>query len=348
MLRKIINVFKISGIYIGIIIGAGFASGQEITSFFAVHGEKWIYGIILMGLLFTLIGWAILDIIYEKKVNCYFDFMNYVLGKKIGLVMEWISGFFLCVLFFTMTAASGALAHEAFNINYGVGVVLILLICFIIFLFDVKGVIFINSILSPFMILSGILVGCYIFLSKGVPVFATTTQSIFGSSKWIFSAFLYVSYNIITAISVLISVKHLIISKGIAKWAGIVSGISMATLGGCIGFVMFLNYDLVKGMDIPLLVIVSKYSNYIQVIYILMLISAIITTAVGNGFGALKWFETKVNIHPMVLKLLFILFAAIFSLFGFSSFVGKIYPLFGYIGLFEIFAILIRFFLLKD
>ena len=38
------DILKIAGIYMGIIIGAGFASGQEILRFFIDYGENWIFG----------------------------------------------------------------------------------------------------------------------------------------------------------------------------------------------------------------------------------------------------------------------------------------------------------------
>ena len=43
-------------IYIGTVIGAGFASGREIIEFFGVYGVKGIFGMIISGVLFSLAG----------------------------------------------------------------------------------------------------------------------------------------------------------------------------------------------------------------------------------------------------------------------------------------------------
>lgn len=334
MLKNIIKVLKIAGVYIGIIIGAGFASGREITSFFIRYGEMWIWGIVLTGLLFALLGYAVLDIIYEKKITTYKEFMTVTMGNTMGSIMEWISGIFLCVLFFTMVAASGAVAKEAFGANYYIGVFLMLSACFIVFLFDVKGVVAVNGLLSPFLIISGILIGVYTYYSQTKGVFLEETN-IISNSGWIFSAILYVSYNIITAISVLVSVNAMITEKKIAFWSGIIGGVAMGLLGACIGGVIYINYNTVKNLELPMFAIINNYGGLIRFMYTLMLLAAIFTTAVGNGFGAIKWIEGKTNMSGIIIKILFIIVSAGASFIGFSGFVGRFYPLFGYLGLIE-------------
>ena len=41
------NISKVSFVIIGTMIGAGFASGQEIYAFFSIYGIKGILGIII-------------------------------------------------------------------------------------------------------------------------------------------------------------------------------------------------------------------------------------------------------------------------------------------------------------
>jgi uncharacterized membrane protein YkvI len=47
---------KISTAYIGAVIGAGFASGQEIMQFFILHDGKGLTGAVLATLLFSYLG----------------------------------------------------------------------------------------------------------------------------------------------------------------------------------------------------------------------------------------------------------------------------------------------------
>ncbi|NLY67966.1 MAG: hypothetical protein GX069_10455, partial [Tissierellia bacterium] len=59
------NWIKIASVYIGTVIGAGFASGREILEFFGVYGIKGIFGIIVSGLLFSILGSLFLLKIYK-------------------------------------------------------------------------------------------------------------------------------------------------------------------------------------------------------------------------------------------------------------------------------------------
>ncbi len=52
MKKKDIGIFKIAATYIGTIVGAGFASGQEVLQFFGVFGIKGLWGLLLATALF--------------------------------------------------------------------------------------------------------------------------------------------------------------------------------------------------------------------------------------------------------------------------------------------------------
>ncbi|HBT48846.1 MAG: hypothetical protein XD49_0570 [Caldanaerobacter subterraneus] len=60
MRKNSISSYKIAATYIGTVVGAGFASGQEILQFFVYHGKKGILGLLIVTLLFVFYGNAIL------------------------------------------------------------------------------------------------------------------------------------------------------------------------------------------------------------------------------------------------------------------------------------------------
>ena len=61
------EIFSIVLVIIGALIGAGFASGQEIYSFFYSYGVIGIIGIIVTGLLIGMTIYKSLKIIYIKQ-----------------------------------------------------------------------------------------------------------------------------------------------------------------------------------------------------------------------------------------------------------------------------------------
>ncbi|MDQ7864677.1 hypothetical protein RCO48_36995 [Peribacillus frigoritolerans] len=50
------NSINLAGAYIGIIIGAGFASGQEVLQFFTSFGIYSVLGIVVATVLFAFLG----------------------------------------------------------------------------------------------------------------------------------------------------------------------------------------------------------------------------------------------------------------------------------------------------
>ena len=54
--------FKVSAVFIGTIIGAGLASGQEILQFFSFYGINGFYGIILCCVLYMLFSFIVITL----------------------------------------------------------------------------------------------------------------------------------------------------------------------------------------------------------------------------------------------------------------------------------------------
>ena len=51
-----LNIINVALMFVGAIMGAGFASGREIWQFFGVFGAKGKIGVLLVGVLFIILG----------------------------------------------------------------------------------------------------------------------------------------------------------------------------------------------------------------------------------------------------------------------------------------------------
>ena len=80
------EIFSIVLVIIGALVGAGFASGQEIFSFFYLYGKNGMYGIIIMGILMGILIYKSLKIIYKNDIYNYEDFLGlYIKNPKIKI-----------------------------------------------------------------------------------------------------------------------------------------------------------------------------------------------------------------------------------------------------------------------
>lgn len=334
------NIIKIASIYVGAILGAGFASGREITEYFVCYGYKGIYGLILSGILFATIGSAVMYMAYKNNIKNYKDFINMTFGNVFGNIIEWVSIIFMFILFSTMMSACGAIMKQNGGFSSQWAILILALICGVTFMFGLKGVIIINSIASPILFVGGICLGLYAFFEKVLPVSTNILES---NYNWIVSAIIYVSYNIITAISVLTSMPELLDSKKTAIYGAIIGGLTLGIMGICLGLGIMANYNDIHMLQLPVLEMAIKYGVVIKNFYIFMLIIAIYTTAVINGYSVITWAVKRFKIKKILFIVLFILAGVIAGQLEFSKFVGVIYPLFGYIGIFQVIVILISF-----
>ncbi len=331
--RKII--FKIAGVYTSVILGAGFASGIELLSFFVKFGNRGFYGLLLSGLIFCLVGWAVLELSFQYQISDHGSFLHFVSGR-FGKIMEFVVILFIGILFATMMAAFGVTCKQTLGLQYSAGVLIFGCLCFVVFLFDLKGIVLINSFLAPVMVVGGILIGLYTFFTNKQAVFNDYSSG----RGWVFSALLYSSYNIVTAVSVLVAMSPMIKNKKTAFWGSVLGGSCMTLLGLSLALPLFANYFSIANEELPILVILSDYKKIITNFYVFILIAAVFTTALANGFALFLWLHHKFKTNLLFTKFLVCICGMVVAHIGFSNFVGIFYPLFGYFGFVEIGIIL--------
>lgn len=110
-------------VIIGAIVGAGFASGQEIYTFFFVYGKWGIFGIIIATFLIGAAIFKTLKIIKRYNVKSYDEFLDIIIGDinlkniNIKLILNFIINLFLLISFFVMCAGFSAYFKQEFGIN---------------------------------------------------------------------------------------------------------------------------------------------------------------------------------------------------------------------------------------
>ena len=336
------NILKAASVYTGLIIGAGFASGQEINQYFVRFGSIGFIGMLISGLLFAACGWAVMDICVKNRFKTYIEFTNYVFGKKLAPVIDVLSVLFTFTLFCAMLSGAGAVAQEAEFLSFSSVTVITAALCFITFLFDLKGIVNMNLILTPIIVLGGIFFGIYSLLTEYRPAFFQLTAELLSMrDSFLVFALTYTSYNIITAISVLAGMPAVVTSRRIAKYSGLIGGACLTVLGLCFMLPLYANSSVVDGLSAPMLVVSEKYGMAMEAIYIMVLFSAILTTAVANGFAILERLAVFRRLPKTAIKLLVCVLGILFAHIGFSAFVSHIYPIFGYLGLFMMITVII-------
>ena len=90
-----VSTLKVAATYIGTIVGAGFATGQEVLQFFTKFGVMGLVGIILATIMFILFGYIIIDLGNKLKAQSHLEIIKYSGGKVLGTIIDIIITFFL-------------------------------------------------------------------------------------------------------------------------------------------------------------------------------------------------------------------------------------------------------------
>lgn len=93
-----VSTLKVAGAYIGTIVGAGFATGQEVLQFFTRFGAKGLIGLILTTIMFIIFGYIIMILGRELNAHSHLEIIRYSGGKILGRIIDYIITFFYLVL----------------------------------------------------------------------------------------------------------------------------------------------------------------------------------------------------------------------------------------------------------
>ena len=335
------NILKISCVFVGLIFGAGFASGQEHLSFFLRFGELGLLGILLSALILGLCGYSVMKICLKQNIRDYKSFMLYIFGSRLGWALDLITGKFIFVIVAAMLAGAGAMGQEVLGLPFSIGVILLALLCFIVIMFDMKGIVEINVVATPLLILGAVALGVYSIFQDAAPAVAIINNN----AMWPISAVLYASYNMITTIAVLATMSVLVINKKTAVLSSFFAGASIALVGLVLALALMFHIGAVHDAQLPMLVLGQQFGVFIGYGYAVLLFIAIFTTAATNAYALVAWVSAKKvakSIKKLHAKLLIMAAAIIAAHLGFSNMVAVVYPIFGFLGMFIVVAIIIK------
>lgn len=330
------DTLKVVFVIIGSIIGAGFASGQEIYLFFNSYGTIGIIGVIISCLLTTLIIYKVISIVENKSVHTYFEFLEVLNpNKKRNKVIKIIIQCFLLISFYIMVAGFCAYFKQEFDIPMYISAIVIAILCYITFANDTKGIVSINTILIPFLALFIIYLG---IKNTSFTVGYFENNIITYKLGFIFSSVLYASYNSILLIPILIDLPNHINIKDTVKQSSILCGIILSTLGICLFLLLLRGSGYIQNIELPMIQITKEFGNMYPVIYGIVIIIAIFTSAIASGYGFLKNVSQEEKKYKKIM-LLVCASSILIAPLGFSNLVNLLYPIFGILGLVQIYSI---------
>lgn len=340
--------------YVGIVVGAGFASGMEAFQYFVSYGTGGFWGILLAGVVMALAAIAFLTFGSFFQAGEHTRVFQKLSNSWSSKIMDWSAIACMFGVGFVMFAGAGANLQQAYDWKIWVGGVLMLALMLIVGKLDVDKISAIIGLATPLLIVFVLIGSIWTFLNVDVSI---PEQSVWVQDNvaradavptWWLAALNHTGLNALCAVSMAIVIGGDHFDNKSVRVGGIIAGIIYAAMLGLLVFALFFQAKEINGDDMPLLTVIFNVNGPLGQIMTWVIFIMVFNTCLGMIYALAKRL-TRNNpdrFYPVYAGACLIGF--VLSFVGFKPLVANVYPVLGYLGLFVIAVMVVRYFQLRD
>ena len=330
------GTWAIATAYVGTVVGAGFASGQETLQFFTAYGRAGLLGLALALLLFAGFGMRVLLLGRALGAVSHRPLIRWAVGPRLSPLVDGLLVFFLLGTAATMVSGASAAMLEQYGWARIWGAVLMSGASTATVLLGLRGVVNALAFFAPLLIASVLAIAGYSLATgpgiagamawRGAPELAA-------AGPWWVGAVLYVAYNLVLSIPILAPLGAAARDRDSAIGGGLLGGALLGLGAGAIHLTVASFMPGAGALDIPMLYAARSLPAWIPLVYSVLLLGEVYTTAVAMLFGfAARVAETGGRrYHAAVLG--GGAAALVGGLFPFAQVIGTLYPVMGILGI---------------
>ncbi|ANU09047.1 hypothetical protein A1A1_06882 [Planococcus antarcticus DSM 14505] len=335
---------KMGSAFVGIIVGAGFASGQEILQYFTSFGLMGTIAAILATALFAYLGMSLTRLGSRMKTTSHKEAIFGISGKIIGTIVDYIIILTLFGVGVVMIAGAGSIFSQQFNLPAPLGSTVMVILVILTIMLNVQKVIAIIGSITPFLIIAVIGLAVYSLMTMD-STFASldpvANKQNSALSNWFLSAINYVSFNIAVGASMAIVMGGTEKDEKVAARGGLIGGLILGGLIILSHLAIFSKVDVVGNAEMPLLQIADDISPVLGIFMSFILFGMIYNTAVSMLFSFSARFVVMGTAKSRIFIIVVGTVAYILSFVGFTKLVSWFYPTIGFLGLFLVGALIV-------
>lgn len=286
-----------------------------------------------------LVIYKTFTIVQKRNIKNYGELIQKInTNNRINEVIKIIINTFLLLSFYVMVAGFSAYFAQELGIPNIIGTVIIIILCYIIFMGNIESIIKVNTVLVPILIVFIALLSI-----KNIDAYSNINGKMIETNiaKSIYSAIIYSSYNSITLIPIIVTLKKHIKNKSQIIKISIICSIALGILAIAV-YGIILKVDInINQVELPTVYVAGQSGNIYKYLYGMTILLAIFTSAISAGYSILENYAQKPKKYKKMA--IAICVSAIFvSKIGFSNLVNLLYPVFGLIGTVQIGALMLR------
>lgn len=333
------KTFKVALALVGLTVGAGFASGQEVIQYFLSFGYWGIVGAAIAGITIAVFSGWVYQLGSYYLADDHSAVFKSVSRPWIAKYMDITTMFTLFCIGFVMVAGAGANLEQQFGLPTWVGSAIMVVLLLLSGLLDVDKLTSVISFITPLLIIC--LLAAFVITLTDMPdnvgqinEIAQTNPHASGTfDNWLITALNYATLVMIMDTSMMLVFAGSQMNPAQAGKGGLLGGIMFAVLLLILTFVLFMNMEHVMGSDLPLLKVFDNMHPTVGVFVSIVIYLMIYNTAVGLFYALSRRLshDKPGKFRPYYAVVVLIGFAL--SFIGFADLVGWVYPVLGYLGL---------------
>ena len=330
------SYLSIAMAYVGVLVGAGLSSGQDLLQYFLSFGRMGLLGVLLLGLMNIIFGRIIITLGSHFQSDSHQDVLVKITYPWVGRLIDVTLIISCFVVGFVMVAGAGANLEQQFAIPAWLGALSCSLLVVMISFFDIERITQVLGIFTPVIVVMILLVAGYTLFQQGIDLEALDQAALemkpVMPNVW-FSVVNYYALCAMNGVSMAFVLGGSVLRIGDAEKGGAAGGCIIGLIITCAALAIAANLPAVKDTQIPMLMIVNNIHHIFGWIYAVVIFALIFNTAFSLYYATARRLAGS-NVKKMRLYLLFLVTVGyVCSFGGFTSLVSYMYPILGYLGI---------------
>ena len=316
------DILLVSYSFIAALIGAGFASGQEIMCYFVRFGRMGIIGIIITSLFFAVYIYSVLSVCILCRAFSFDSFLNRAANRHMRRLIKICSVIFSFAVFSAMLSAFGSLL-TAVGIPTRAGSLITAVACILIFCGGIEKIFDLNGLLG--LLLTAAVITCCAYMLRYREYHTFSPLSGAAASGGIYSG-----YNLLSVTPVLALMSRRLSDRKDAAAASMISAFASALLMTAIYALLSIYANRIPLGDLPMLTLAKRQNGYFAAIYYTIMVIASLTTLLSSGGSLIETLNPR---RSPLLTAMICMCGYFVAGAGFGSIVDKGYRICGIVGL---------------
>ncbi|MBD2763951.1 hypothetical protein IEE91_01835 [Kocuria sp. cx-455] len=322
--------------FVGLLVGAGFATGQEVVQYFISFGTWGIAGAVVSGILMIAAGAVIIQIgsyfLAEEHRAVFHSVSHPVVSKFLDISVTLT----LFAMGFVMLAGAGSTLEQQFGLPSWIGSAIMMGIVMLTGLLNVNKVTNIISAVTPLIFVAVIVAFVYTMLQLPVDLGAMSDLAVQADSPvspWWLSAINYTCMALMLGVSMSLMIGGNTSNPRVAGWGGVLGGTFYTILLIMNAVALLVNYESVGDSDIPMLMLFETMHPVAALCMVVVTFVMIYNTCISMFYALGRRITVNHRKRYVPVFLGTCVAGYLVSLIGFGTLMAYVYPAIGYVGM---------------